>query len=64
MLTKEDRDRFADYLEQSAKDGRGIIEQFEKLGPMHMLMVYKLKAECVAEEIVAAKLRSTRSMEL
>ena len=59
LLSQEERDKFATYLEISAKSGRGIIEQFEKLGPAHQVMTEKLKVEALAEEIVASKLRNT-----
>ena len=58
-LTQEERTKFASYLEIQAKSGRGIVEQMEALGGIHKVMVDRIKAECAAEEIVAAKLRST-----
>lgn len=64
LLTQAESDKFADYLERSAKSGRGIIEQFEKLGSLHEVMTKKLKIECMAEEIVAKNLRNSEKTSL
>lgn len=60
MLTEEERNRFAAYLEQDAASTDGIIEQVKKLGNMEP-MVRKLITESAAFKIVAAKLRSTET---
>ena len=33
LLTQQERDRFAAWLEHEAAVGKGLIEQMEKLGP-------------------------------
>jgi hypothetical protein len=56
MLSDQDRERFAAYLEREAASDEQMAEQCEKLG--HAPMVKKLRAEAMAARIIASKLRS------
>jgi hypothetical protein len=55
-LTAEERARFAAYLEESAKSGEWIANESERIG--QKVIAQRLRAEAMAEKIVAAKLRS------
>lgn len=60
LLTDEERERFATYLEQDAESSRLIIEQMKNL-PVAQVMVKAATAEMHAALIVARKLRSLHS---
>lgn len=55
MLTKAERDKFADYLEIEAVQDNLLAEQAETISPD---MAKKLRVESMASKIVAAKLRA------
>ena len=57
MLTPQERDKFALYLEQEAATDDQMVDQLEKMGGVEP-MVKKLRAEAMAAKIIAAKLRS------
>lgn len=59
LLTQEERDRFAAWLENEAVSGKLIIEQMEKLGPYTAQLVAREKAESNAALLIARKLRET-----
>lgn len=58
-LTQQERDKFAAYLEAEAAQNAQLADQMEKL-PMPVLpMAKKMRAEAMAQKIVANILRST-----
>jgi hypothetical protein len=59
LLTVQERDRFATWLENEAKTAKGIIEQLEKLGPHTAPVIAREKLEIGAALVIAKKLRST-----
>lgn len=61
LLTPQERDRFAAWLEHEAATAKGLIEQMEKLGPHVAPMVAREKAEASAALLIARKLRATHS---
>lgn len=61
LLTPQERDRFAAWLEHEAATANGLIEQMEKLGPHVAPMVAREKAEAGAALLIARKLRATHS---
>lgn len=61
LLTPQERDRFAAWLEHEAATAKGLIEQMEKLGPHMAPMVAREKAEGAAALLIARKLRATHS---
>lgn len=61
LLTDQERERFAAWLEHEAGTARGMIEQLEKLGPMGAPAIAREKTEMTAALIVARKLRATHS---
>jgi hypothetical protein len=64
LLTAQERDRFASWLEHEATVAKGLIEQMEKLGPHAALLVAREKAEAVAALVIARKLRATEGMNI
>ena len=64
LLTQQERDRFAAWLEHEAYVGKGLIEQMEKLGPHAAPLVAREKAEAAAALLIARKLRSTEGMSI
>jgi hypothetical protein len=64
LLTAQERDRFASWLEHEATVGKGLIEQMEKLGPHAAPLVVREKAEAAAALVIARKLRSTEGMSI
>ena len=64
LLTDQERDRFAAWLEHEAATEEGLIEQMEKLGPHFALVVQQKKLEANASLVIARKLRSTQSMSI
>ena len=60
FLTDQERERFADWLENEAESDEGMAEQVLGLptGDMMDPLAKKLRAEALAARIVAAKLRS------
>ena len=61
LLTTQERDRFATWLEHEALTTTGLIEQMEKLGPHVAPMTARYKAEAAAALVIARKIRSTNS---
>lgn len=64
LLTDEERNRFAEWLEREASTDKIFIEQSAKLGPHGAIMVKKFTAEMHAALIIAAKLRSIESFSI
>ena len=61
LLTAQERDRFATWLEHEAATAKGLIAQMEKLGPHVAPMVAREKTEAGAALVIARKLRATHS---
>lgn len=61
LLTDQERDRFATWLEQEAATAKGLIEQMGKLGTMAAPLVAREEAEAAAALLIARKLRATHS---
>jgi hypothetical protein len=61
LLTAQERDRFASWLERELETGKGMIQQMEKM-PNMQLFIDKQKREMAAYLIVARILRSTEDM--
>lgn len=61
LLTEQERDRFASWLEHEAATSKGLIEQLEKLGPAMTMMIPHQKAEVAAALLIARRLRATHS---
>jgi hypothetical protein len=59
LLTKEERNRFASWLELQASTSAGIIEQMKKLGPHLLPLIEREQNEAWAASIIARKLRAT-----
>jgi hypothetical protein len=64
LLTQQERDRFAAWLEHEAAVAKGLIEQMEKLGPHAAPLVAQEKAEAAAALVIARKLRATEGMSI
>jgi hypothetical protein len=64
LLSTQERDRFAAWLEHEAATAKGLIEQMEKLGPHVAPLVAREKAEAAAALLIARKLRATESMSI
>jgi hypothetical protein len=63
LLTDQERERFALWLERRAESSRGIIKQFETLpSAVAATMTTKEKRELAAYLIVAGILRSIEPM--
>lgn len=62
-LTKEERDKFAAYLEQDAYESQVLVEQLKTL-PGGEILAKKLTLEIAACHIVATKLRSVENQTL
>ena len=60
LLTNEERERFAAYLEQEARSDLAILEQMEKSN-MPAALIQKYRVEAMAAQVIAKKLRSTES---
>lgn len=61
LLTEQERERFAAWLEHEAATAKGLIEQMEKLGPAMAMLIAREKAEAAAALVIARKLRATHS---
>jgi len=59
VLTPEERDRFAAYLEQDLASKEMMLEQLKKIGPQAMEKHYS--AEIMASKIVCQMLRNTET---
>ncbi|HSX11540.1 MAG TPA: hypothetical protein VLF94_07500 [Chlamydiales bacterium] len=58
ILTPEERNRFATYLELDAESNFKIVEQMEKINTP-AFVIEKYKTDATASLIVARKLRNT-----
>lgn len=63
-LTREERIRFAAWLEQEAATDSALAEQLEKLGPAMAPAVCHRRAEADAAASIARKLRSIEEVGL
>lgn len=61
LLTSQERDRFASWLEREIETGKGMLQQMEKMPNMEPFIA-KQKREMAAYLIVARVLRSTEDM--
>jgi hypothetical protein len=64
LLTPQERDKFATWLEHEAATAKGLVEQLEKLGSHTALIVAREKLEASAALVIARKLRATQSMSI
>lgn len=62
LLSAEERERFATWLERQAESSKGIIQQMEKLGAHAAPLVEKEKRELMACLIVAQMIRNVEEM--
>jgi hypothetical protein len=60
-LTQEERDKFAQYLEETARDNKALEQQLERLHPTDE-MRKRLRIEEMAARVIAKKLRETESV--
>ncbi len=60
LLTDQERERFAAWLEHEAATDIGIIDQLEKMGPAMTIVAAHKKAEASAALLIARKLRATQ----
>ncbi len=58
LLSADERDKFASWLEQDIESSKLLIEQTAKLGPHLDIVAMRMKTELAAEMIVCQKLRS------
>jgi hypothetical protein len=63
LLTDEERERLASYLEQDAESTLGLVEQMRKINLPEAVIKLKL-TEVAAQKIVVKMLRSTKSMSI
>lgn len=62
LLSNEERERFASYLEQQAESSKGMLEQFKKLpSAVSEILVARERRELAAYLTVAGILRSIES---
>jgi len=65
LLSPQERDRFAIWLEHEAASEEGILEQMEKLAmPGSEVIIKRMKLRRAAYMIVARDLRKTEDMTL
>lgn len=62
-LSREDRERFAAWLEQDAAGTLGLVEQMAKIPGTEVVAKLK-RTEALAQQIVAKMLRATEEMTL
>jgi hypothetical protein len=62
-LTREEREKFAAFLEQDAASGEDLIAQMEKI-PTPEALIKKYRTEALAQRIVAKMLRATEDATL
>jgi hypothetical protein len=63
-LTKEERIRFAFWLESQAKDSQLLLQQLEKMGPSVVEVVKRERAEMMSALVIARKLRAVEDVTL
>ena len=61
LLTPQERDRFASWLEHEASTETGLAEQMDKLGPVFALVAQQKGYEANAMRLIARRLRATHS---
>jgi len=61
LLSAEERQRFAEWLEHEATTGKGLLEQIEKLGPGMQMLADRERGDIAAALRIARKLRQTES---
>ena len=61
LLTPQERERFAAWLEHEAATSKGLIEQLKRLGQPMAMVVAREEAEAAAALLIARKLRATHS---
>ena len=64
LLSKQERERFASWLEHEALVGRDLIVYMEKLGPAGAMLASRERAEAKAAELIARKLRATHTQSI
>ncbi len=64
LLTTQERERFAAWLEHEAETDAVLIQQMEKLGPAFASVAATRKQEVVAAMMIARKLRATEGMSI
>lgn len=65
LLTPEEAERFASWLENEAMSAAGMIEQFTKIGgPAVATLAQSEKRYAAACIIIARRIRSTERMEI
>lgn len=62
-LTREEREKFAAWLEQDAAATLMLVEQMEKIG-VHEMVKKAKRTEALAQQVVARMLRSTQEMSI
>jgi hypothetical protein len=60
-LTDAERDRFAIYLEETAKDNELLVQQMESLPFAVPGLAKRYRVEALAAKVIASVLRKTRS---
>lgn len=63
LLTDQERDHFAAWLEQEAESSRMLLKQLEKL-PQGAVVADHMKREAGACALIALKLRSIETMSI
>jgi hypothetical protein len=64
LLSDEERNRFASWLELEIESSKGMIEQFKKLGQIGEPLIKRETVEMQAALIIARKLRSIESFSI
>lgn len=64
LLSDEERERFASWLEREIESDKQIIEQTLKLGAHGEMLARHLKTKMAAFIVVARDLRNTESMKI
>ena len=62
-LTAEEREKFAAYLEQNARDTEKLVQQLLNL-PAGRQLAARFEKEAEASRIIAEKLRNTLTQEI
>ena len=62
LLTREECNRFADWLEQEMQSDKGMAEQARKLGPVGEVMAKRLETHAVACFVILKGLRKTEEI--
>lgn len=64
ILNAEERERFAEYLEQDATTTEGLIRQMETMAtdPVMAALIKQRRVEMLAERVVAKMLRQSTNV--